>query len=104
MSVGTALLVIATSMVPAPAAAAQNLPGAPGKAAAGDAKNGQKLYLTHGCSPCHGLAGQGSSAGARLAPRPAPLARFLQYPRQPTGVMPPYTAKVISDAELADIY
>jgi ubiquinol-cytochrome c reductase cytochrome c subunit len=29
---------------------------------------------------------------------------FSKYVRQPTGEMPPYTAKVVSDQELADLY
>ena len=28
----------------------------------------------------------------------------MDYIRHPTGQMPPYTSKVISDSELADIY
>ena len=48
--------------------------------------------------------GQGSSAGARLAPRPIAFAAFQKYLRQPTGQMPPYRATVLIDQELADIY
>jgi hypothetical protein len=29
---------------------------------------------------------------------------FLKYVRLPTGQMPPYTSKVVSDQELADMY
>jgi hypothetical protein len=29
---------------------------------------------------------------------------FSRYVRQPTGQMPPYTVKVISDQQLADVY
>ena len=32
------------------------------------------------------------------------FAAFSRYVRQPTGQMPPYTAKVVSDADLANIY
>ena len=42
--------------------------------------------------------------GARLAPRPIAFAAFARYVRRPTGQMPPYTGKVVSDQELADIY
>ena len=41
---------------------------------------------------------------ARLAPRPIAFAAFSRYVRTPTGQMPPYTVKVVSDQELADIY
>jgi ubiquinol-cytochrome c reductase cytochrome c subunit len=32
------------------------------------------------------------------------FAAFSKYVRQPTNQMPPYTTKVVTDAELADIY
>jgi hypothetical protein len=31
------------------------------------------------------------------------LSAFIRYVRKPTGDKPPYTEKVVSDAELADI-
>ena len=70
----------------------------------GDADKGKKLYTTYGCYECHGREAQGGSAGARLAPRPIPLSVLLMYVRHPAGQMPPYTSKVVSDAELTDIY
>jgi ubiquinol-cytochrome c reductase cytochrome c subunit len=42
--------------------------------------------------------------GPRIAPNPLPFEVISSYVRKPTGEMPPYTAKVISDQELADIY
>jgi ubiquinol-cytochrome c reductase cytochrome c subunit len=42
--------------------------------------------------------------GPRIGPDPIPFDILLRYVRKPTGEMPPYTAKVISDQELADIY
>lgn len=72
--------------------------------AAANAENGKRLYTSYGCYECHGREGQGSPvSGARLAPRPMELRIFIAYIRQPAGQMPPYTAKVASDAELADI-
>ena len=56
------------------------------------------------CYACHGTMGQGGTAGARIAPRPIAFTAFQKYLRQPTGQMPPYTARVVSDVELADIY
>jgi len=74
-------------------------------ARAGNAEEGRKLYASYGCYQCHGYEAQGSSAtGPRLGPRPMPLAAFQRYVRQPTGQMPPYTAKVATEADLANIY
>ena len=67
--------------------------------------NGRKLFVSFGCYQCHGYEAQGSSAtGPRLAPRPIAFANFLKYVRQPTNQMPPFTTKVVTDAELTDIY
>lgn len=71
--------------------------------ALGQESNGKKLFTKYGCYECHGTLGQGTTAGARLAPKPLALAALIAYVRQPKGQMPPYTAKVVSDAELADI-
>jgi mono/diheme cytochrome c family protein len=72
---------------------------------AGNAENGKKLFTSVGCYQCHGREAQGSTAtGPRLGPRPIAFAALSKYVRAPTGQMPPYTSKVISDAELADIY
>ena len=69
----------------------------------GNADNGKKLFSKYGCYQCHGTQGQGTTAGARLAPKPIALAALIGYVRKPSGQMPPYTAKVVSDAELGDI-
>jgi mono/diheme cytochrome c family protein len=75
------------------------------KAPAGDAEKGQRLYKQDGCADCHGLAGQGSGrTGPRIGPDSIPYSAFLKYNRMPTGEMPPYTAKVLSDQDMADIY
>ena len=74
-------------------------------AAGGDAKNGKRIYVSYGCYQCHGREGQGSAAtGPRIGPRPIPLAVFMTYVRHPAGQMPPYTSKIVTDAELADIH
>jgi len=78
-------------------------PAAGDKASAGNADRGKKLFVDDGCWECHGRAAQGG-VGPRLGPHPLPLAAIIAYIRQPTAEMPPYTAKVISDAEIADIY
>jgi ubiquinol-cytochrome c reductase cytochrome c subunit len=89
----------------APAVAAQTSSPQPAAAPAGDAEAGKKLYVSYGCYQCHGYEAQGASAtGPRLGPRPIAFAAFSRYVRQPTGQMPPYTVKVVSDADLANIY
>jgi mono/diheme cytochrome c family protein len=72
-------------------------------APAGNAQNGKRLFERYGCYQCHDHDAKGG-AGARLAPNPVPFATFSRYVRRPTGEMPPYTPKVVSDENLADIY
>lgn len=80
---------------------AASAPSAP----AGNLQRGQQRYTSYGCYECHGHEAQGSTAtGPRLAPRPIPFAAFAKYVRGPSGQMPPYTSKVVSDADLTDIY
>lgn len=87
------------------AAPAGQKPAATLAVPAGNAQKGQQLYTSYGCYECHGREAQGSTAtGPRLAPRPIAFAAFTKYVRGPSGQMPPYTAKVVSDADLADIY
>jgi mono/diheme cytochrome c family protein len=78
-------------------------PARPDSGSAGNAENGKKLYSAYGCYQCHGYASQGG-VGPRLAPRPLVQTAFSKYVRQPTGEMPPYTVKVLSDSQLRDIY
>ena len=77
----------------------------PSDAPAGNAENGKRIFVKNGCYQCHGREGQGSIVtGPRIAPDPVPFEVLASYVRKPTGEMPPYTAKVVSDQELADIY
>ena len=69
----------------------------------GNVANGKKLYETVGCFECHGWAGQGGSAGPKLIAPPAYPAFIVQL-RTPRNVMPPFTAKVLTDQQAADIY
>jgi cytochrome c553 len=72
---------------------------------AANVEEGKKLYVSYGCYQCHGYEAQGSNAtGPRLGPRPIAFAAFSKYTRQPTGLMPPYTTKVMSDADMANVY
>jgi ubiquinol-cytochrome c reductase cytochrome c subunit len=70
----------------------------------GRVENGKRIYLKDGCYECHGRDAQGSRlSGPKVGPQPIPLSAFVAYVRAPGGQMPPYTSKVISDAELSDI-
>jgi mono/diheme cytochrome c family protein len=69
----------------------------------GNVASGKKLYETTGCSQCHGLAGQGGAAGPKLID-PTPFPAFVAQLRTPRQVMPPYTERVMSEQQVADIY
>ena len=74
------------------------------QSSSGDAANGKKLFLRDGCYECHGYAGQGGAAGARIAAIGLPAQGLIRYVRAPAGQMPAYTDKVISDQELTDVW
>jgi mono/diheme cytochrome c family protein len=72
---------------------------------AGNAESGKKLFLSVGCYECHNREGQGGAGtGPRLAPNLLPFSAFIHQLRQPASQMPPYTEKVLSEAQVADIY
>ena len=71
---------------------------------AGNVENGKRLFLRDGCFECHGTAGQGGGAGAKIASTALNLQGVMRYVRKPSGSMPAYTDKVLSDQELTDIY
>jgi ubiquinol-cytochrome c reductase cytochrome c subunit len=99
----TRVLLAAFVFSTALAAQAPERPAAPA-APSGNADAGKKLYVSVGCYQCHGYEAQGGAAGPRLGPRPMAFAAFSRYVRQPAGQMPLYTAKVVSDADLTNIY
>lgn len=70
----------------------------------GDAATGKKLFLRDGCYECHGYAGQGGAAGARIADIGLNAQGLIRYVRAPAGQMPAYKDKVVSDQELTDIW
>ena len=71
----------------------------------GNAKNGKAVYTTTGCYECHGReAHGGAGTGPKLGPGAIPYSAFAFQVRSPRDQMPPYTSKVLSDADLADIY
>src|SRR5258708_1290520 len=71
---------------------------------AGNPERGKQALERMRCSDCQGHEGEGGSAGARIGVKPPALPAFLAYVRRPAGGMPPFTAKVISDADLTDIH
>ena len=83
-------------LILAAAAAAQT------KTPSGDAARGKELYVKYTCYACHSFDGHGG-AGARLVPMKMLLPVFTAYVRAPRA-MPAYREKVISNAELADVY
>jgi mono/diheme cytochrome c family protein len=72
---------------------------------AGDAKHGKELFTKYSCYACHGFSGQNGN-GARLVPMKFPQAGFIAYVRNPPrpNQMPSFSPKVLTDADLADIY
>jgi len=98
LSVAAAILAVAVHAQPP--SAGQSPPGAP----AGDAARGKALFVKNGCYQCHNYEGQGGAAGPRIAPNPLPFQGLVGYVRAPRGDMPPYTVKVMSDQDLADVH
>lgn len=73
-------------------------------APAGNAENGKKLWVKDNCYTCHGYDGHGG-AGARLAPKPIPMAAFIAIVRHPPASgMPTFSEKVMPDSDLRDIW
>ena len=70
----------------------------------GNVDAGKRLYEKHTCFFCHGTAGQGSIDGARLAVVGRNLQSFTRYVRQPSGRMPAFTDKILTDQDVADIF
>jgi ubiquinol-cytochrome c reductase cytochrome c subunit len=73
----------------------------------GDPAKGKAAFIKHGCWQCHGFEGQGSnstSAGKILSHTELPLEGLIAFVRGTNRAMPPYSEKILSDADLADIY
>ncbi|MBZ5659428.1 MAG: cytochrome c [Acidobacteriia bacterium] len=75
-------------------------------APSGNRENGKKLYRSDGCFECHGTEGQGAAqvTGPRIGPPQLSFEAFSAQLRHPSSQMPPYTSKVVSDQDLADLY
>jgi mono/diheme cytochrome c family protein len=94
-------LLFLTTLMFAGAAAAQT--------PAGDAKKGKDVFVKFGCFGCHDYSGQGgngAATGPRLIGLPMTQPAFIAYLRSPSRPqnMPPYTSKVMTDAQAADLY
>ena len=80
---------------------------ASGPVLAASAEHGKAVFIQKGCWQCHGTMGQGSiatSGGKRLAPDPMPWEAFSGFVRSTNRSMPPFSEKILSDDDLADIY
>jgi ubiquinol-cytochrome c reductase cytochrome c subunit len=92
------ILIMLTMMVSS--VSAQNAQDPP----RGNVENGKKIFTSYGCYQCHNYAANGGGAGPRLAPRPILFPAFVRAIRTPRDEMPPYSTKMVTDQELADIY
>jgi mono/diheme cytochrome c family protein len=75
----------------------------PDPANAGNPENGKKLFVTYLCWSCHGSSGRAGGAAPAITPSTRSAEALIKYVRKPSGAMPPYTSKSISDKELTDI-
>jgi mono/diheme cytochrome c family protein len=92
---------VAALILTAPAAKPQDAKGA---VPAGNAENGKRVFVKYGCYTCHGYDGHGG-AGPKLAPRPIATVAFVAIVRHPPpSGMPIFTAKVVSDSDLNDMW
>ncbi len=102
LMLGSTVLLLATLAIGARAPAQGGTPDAAAVA------RGKALYDKVGCWGCHGTVGQGGigpMAGPRISSRSdLPLEAFAYFVRNPVRAMPPFTTKVLSDAQLADIH
>jgi ubiquinol-cytochrome c reductase cytochrome c subunit len=103
MRIAIIIIGVALALGVATALRAQTPAAAP-PAATGSGEAGKKLWTSYGCWQCHGYEAQGGAAGPRLAARNLSLAYFSGYVRRPTNQMPPYTEKVVSNAEVANLH
>jgi mono/diheme cytochrome c family protein len=97
---GVSALAVALSMGTFVIALAQDAPS-------GDAANGRRVYLTVGCFTCHGRSGQGGAFNGPtpiLARTALPFDAFKAFVRDPSNDMPAFSAAVLSDKDMADVY
>ena len=70
---------------------------------AASAEEGKIAFVKNGCWQCHGFQGQGG-AGLKLAPDPKPIEFMAVFVRHTKGSMPPYSEKILSNEDLANIH
>ncbi|HLH91550.1 MAG TPA: cytochrome c [Xanthobacteraceae bacterium] len=88
-------------------AASFALASASAAVAPGSPEKGKTAFIVHGCFQCHGTVGQGSVATSRgkvLYDTQLPIEAFIGFVRGTNRAMPPYSEKILSDADLTDIY
>jgi mono/diheme cytochrome c family protein len=96
ITVGTLAALLAAAAASSGGARASDAP---------DVAAGRALFMANGCAQCHGTVGQGNYfSGPKLAPHPIPYAAFVAQLRKPRNDMPPYSAHLVSDANIAKIY
>jgi ubiquinol-cytochrome c reductase cytochrome c subunit len=66
-------------------------------------QRGHEHFLKDGCYLCHGTVGQGG-VGPAIAVDLLPYEAFAYYVREPSGAMPPFSEKILSNADLSDIH
>lgn len=90
-------MLTAALLAPAPALAQASA------GAADEVERGRLLYMTNGCTTCHGTVGQGGgerSGAPKLAPEPYPFEAFRALVRTPREAMPRLDVKHVSDEQL----
>ncbi len=71
----------------------------------GDAAKGKQYFNAYTCYGCHGFSAQNGPGRNRLNPMKMSQSGFIGLVRTPTiNQMPSYSAKVISDQQLADVW
>jgi mono/diheme cytochrome c family protein len=99
------MLKISVLLIVLLAVAGGNLQTTSAQTTAANATHGKELFLKYTCYGCHGFSGE-NGPGARLVPMKLPQVGFIAYVRNPPrpNQMPSYSPKVLSDADMADIY
>ena len=107
MTITRALILVAAVATIGPAMLAAQTPPqqASPSATASSIERGRVDFVKVGCAQCHGREAQGSpTTGPRLGPGGLPYQAFSRYVRAPRLQMPPYSEKILPDAQLADLY
>ena len=77
---------------------------AAGSATAQDSEEERAAYDRGGCWGCHNHQGQGGRPGPAIARPTRSYDAFSRFVRTSSGAMPPFTERVLSDADLEAIY